>query len=167
MLRPVIDSIIALLTSLLGHELGTNEFAVVAGVALFAALIVCRLLAGFFGSKRGIILTSFAVLFPVFMGLVAYGVGEVYGQPKFEEASFVAYIPWAAFGLLTVCSIMVVTKRLLGLSFVISVIIFSLGLAAGAGAFVCSDVIVDFLDKSGTELEKREDEITKQIKDAV
>jgi hypothetical protein len=166
MLNPIIDSIVALLTLVVGHDWGTGEFYVVTGITVFAVLLVFRLLAGLFGSKRGIVVTSVAVLFPVSMGLIAYGSAEAYGQPKFEAASFAAQIPWVACGLLVVGSIVMVTKRLLDLNFIISVIIFTLSLAAGVAAFGCSGVIVDFLSKSSNELEKREVEIIEKIPDA-
>lgn len=145
-----------MLTSLIGYQWGSTEFYVVAGITLFTVLVLNSLLVGLFGSQRGCVLGSVVILLPVGVGLIACAATELYVVPNLE-AGAAAKAPLFAFGLSVVGTIMMVTKRLLGLNLVISTLIFGVTWVVGAGAFSCSDIVIEFLDQNATRLEQHEE----------
>ena len=157
MFQPILDSMVASLISLIGYEWGSAEFYTVVGVTLFTVLVSNCLLADLFGSKRGFVLGSFAVLLPVVLGLIAHAATELYVVQGTAAQSSGSDAPLIVCGVVAFASVVLLTKHLHGLNVVFRVVVFSMSWALAAGALTSSDVIIEFLDKSGVQLEQREE----------
>ena len=163
MLDPIIQSLQALIQSIAGYALGTNEFYTVFGIALFGYLLAARLLVGLFGSRRGILLTSLGVMLPVLLGALAYALTEVYAVPKIQADWVQSSLPAGIFALIVLLATLVLTRRFFDMNGMISVVILLLSLVVGVGGYFCSGVVVDFLNDSSEGMEQREQNLTEEI----
>lgn len=159
MIDPILDSLVSLLNTVFGHEVGSNPFYTVFGMTVFAVLIVARLLVALFGSGKGIIVTSLGILLPIVFGLMAYVMIEIHVVPSIEAEWAPLYLPWAGFGLLVLGGIVVFTRRLFGKGLFMTLFIFVISMAAGVGAWVCSGIVTDYVGFSGSEIEQRQERL--------
>lgn len=163
MLNPIIDSFVALLSSVVGYEIGTNEYYVVLGISLFFMCVATRILVGMFGSERGIVLTSMGVLLPIFIGGIAYALAEIYVVPKAQIGWMREYAPWLGFGLITFLTASVFAKRFFDLNGLVSVFTVILSLGVGVAGIICSGIVVEVLMTSGSNMEDREERISDEV----
>ncbi|MGJ8653931.1 MAG: hypothetical protein ACSHX8_11700 [Opitutaceae bacterium] len=163
MIAPILDSLVSLLNTVLGHEVGTDPFYIVFGITVFAVFFVARLLVALFGSDKGFIQTSFGMLLPVVFGLTAYVLIEVYAVPMVDESWASLYLPGAGFVLLVVGGIIVFTTRLFDRGFGGALFIFVISAIAGVGAWVCSGIVADYVEQSGSEMEQRQERLKDDI----
>ncbi len=163
MSEPIIDSFLSLLTLAFGYEPGTQEFYVVLGVTLFVFFLIARLLVGIFGSSAKLLGTLVAMVLPPVLGGLAYAMVEVYALPRIDAGWAPVYLPWAGFGVLVLVSIRMISRRLLSLGSILTLFIFVLSAVAAAGASYGTQVLVDFMDKSSTQMEKREERLKEEV----
>ncbi|MDP4609658.1 MAG: hypothetical protein NWT02_00540 [Opitutales bacterium] len=165
MSEPILESLLHLLSFVFGYEVGTNEFYVVLGVTLLGALVTARVLLGMFGGKGGFIMISLGVLLPIVFGGLAYAAIEFFAVSDIEE-DWAVYIPWVGFAALVLGTLLVLSRRIFDLSFVLSAFIFLMSAGAGAGALLGAYTVVDFLDKSSSQLEDRGNRIDDEIENS-
>lgn len=163
MSEPILESLLRFLSFVFGYEVGTNEFYVVLGVTLLGMLVSARVLVGMFGGKGGIVMTSFGILLPYVFGALAYAAIEVFIIPDLSE-DWAVYLPWVGFVGLILGTLLVLTRRIFDRSFVLSTFIFLMSTGVGAGALIGAYTVVDFLDKSSSQLEDRGNRIDDEIK---
>lgn len=159
MIDPILDSLVSLLNTVFGHEVGSNPFYTVFGITAFAVLIVARLLVALFGGGKGFIQTSLGILLPIVFGLMAYVLIEIHVVPMIETEWASLYLPWAGFGLLVLGGVILVTRRLFDKGLFTTLFIFLISMIAGAGAWVCSGIISDYVGQSGSEMEQRQERL--------
>lgn len=165
MSEPILESLLRLLSSVFGNEVGTNEFYIVLGVTLLGALVSARVLVGMFGGKGGIVITSIGILLPIVFGGLAYAALEVFLVPEIT-GDWGVYIPWVGFAGLVLGTVLVLSRRIFDLSFVLSAFIFFMSAGAGVAALVGAYTVVDFLDKSSSQLEDRGNRIDDEIENS-
>ncbi len=159
------ESLLSLLSTVFGHEVGSHEFNIVCAVSLCVMFLTARILVGLFGSKSGIIRCSLGMALPLVIGCLAYAMVEVNLVPELD-AEWASLLPWMAFGLIAFGAILVLTRRLFGFGFVFSLFLYCMSAAFGFGGFIGSQAVVDVMDRSHEQLEEREDLIHQKIEDA-
>lgn len=164
MLNPIVQSMQALLELIFSYELGTNEFTIVLCATLFVMCVVGRVLVGIFGSKHGIFRVSLGVLIPLLLAGLGYALAQAYAVPKIEVEWAAVYLPWVGFGVLFFLGVVFATRRLFEFGPGFCLFLYLLIAGAGAAAYFCSSAVVKFMDESATQLEKREERFTDDIK---
>ncbi|MDP4880388.1 MAG: hypothetical protein NWR36_10925, partial [Opitutales bacterium] len=105
------------------------------------------------------------VLLPIVFGGLAYAAIEFFAVSDIEE-DWAVYIPWVGFAALVLGTLLVLSRRIFDLSFVLSAFIFLMSAGAGAGALLGAYTVVDFLDKSSSQLEDRGNRIDDEIENS-
>jgi len=154
------------LSRMAGHELGSNSFYVVLGLTLAAWIVVARLLAGLFGSDKGIIISALAVLLPLALGLIGYGLVEVYALPHLEAEWAPAYLPWTAFGLLAGFGVVAISRPAWSVGLPLTAAILLIATGAAAGGYYGSQLVVDLMTHGEKKVEQRNQALDESL-DAV
>ncbi len=161
--EPLIDSILNLLTSVIGYAAGSNAFYVVFGVALFCAWVIARLSSSVLGSKRGLVASFFALCLPLALALLAYAAVEVYALPKLEQSWAPLYLPWAAFALAFLLTGLLLSRRIWGLGTVLTFCVLIFAALASLGGYYGSSLLTDLLGTGTGRIEERNAQIQDPI----
>lgn len=159
----VIEPIRELVSALIGYELGSKQFYTVVLSSLLSWLVVARIITSTLKSQRGIVAGFLALGFPLFIGLLAYGLAATQVVPKFDPSwakPYLAYGMGAVFALLTIVTI---SKRLLSLSGFATIIVFLFASAAAFCAYFAVGVGLKTLEQGEQQIKQREERTKKEI----
>ncbi len=164
--EPIIEALLAFLTMVFAHEVGTSEFYVVFGCTLLGVVVVARLLAGVFKSPKGIFVAVFAVALPFIVGAVGYVSVELYALPQIEADWAAAYLPWSVFGIVVFVAALLLSAKLWGIGKGVSVFILILSGLAGMGAHYGAQLMLGIMDTGTSQIEQREERLNLEIEKA-
>ena len=156
MLKPILDALVAFLDMVFPFEVGTSEFYILLGCAVGGMLIIARLLSGVFGSKKGIVISVFAVAIPLLLAAVGYVAIELYALPEIKAAWAEQYLPWATFGVVFVLAGMYASAKVWDLSKVSTMITLVLAGLAGMCLQYAAQMVMGVVDAGETQVEKRD-----------
>lgn len=147
----------------LHHEVGSTEYCVVLAVSLAAWLVVARVFMGLYQSDRGVVGALLALVFPVVLGLLAYGFvdSQLVPQMKMEWAR--QYLPLGALAVVAVLIVLLISKRCIQLDGVVTLIIFICASLVAVGAFCGAMITLEAFEKSGEQFKDREERNKQQI----
>jgi len=162
----LIEALSRWLAESIGHEPGSNPFSVVLGVTLAVWVVVARLFAGLFGSDKGIIRSAIAVLFPLAIGAIGYGLVEVYALPHFEADWASTYLPWTGFGIFAGFGIFTVSRAAFSLGIALTLAALLIATGAAVGGYYGTHLVVDMMERGEKKVEERNDALEESM-DAV
>jgi len=154
-LQLVSDSILDLIDSSSPYEFGSEPFYLLLAVAFFSWVLVARVMMALFKSERGLVSALFALLFPLLLGLSAYGLAETQVVPEVDRAWARTYLPTIAMAVVAIGVILVISKRLLGLNWVTNLIAVSFASTAAIFLSYGTMAMLDTVEQSGEQFQER------------
>ena len=170
MLEPLLQSFMDLMARIAGYEPGASGFYIISAAFLAAVIFVVRLLAGAFGSSRGIIISAVAVLIPLGMALIGYVLTEAYVVPMLSDATadwVVRIAPWTGFGLVLFLCTMLFSTRLMDMNMVGLSIIFMFAALAGIGTCYGAGLLIGMTGEGQQQQEQRGNRLQHDLKGLV
>lgn len=161
--QELVDSVLKLIESVLPYEVGTQEFYTVLGACVCTWVFVARLFMGLLKSGKGFIAAFFALVVPLFFGLVAYGLADWQVVPIIDAEWAVRYVPISVFGLVTFLTVLITAKRIFALNGPVSIFIFVLASAGSVGAYFGAGIAIETLEKGGEQIKQREERTNSAI----
>jgi hypothetical protein len=163
MFEPIIKSLFNFLVMLLGNEIGSTEFYIVGGCTLAAMLVIARLLAGIFGSSKGILVTFFALLTPLCLGAFGYAAVELYVLPLLEADWTESYLAWFVFGVLAFVVTQLVSSKLwdIGKGATVALVLFAV--LAGIGTQYGTQLVLEVMDYGSSQVEQRDERLNLEV----
>jgi hypothetical protein len=162
----IIESLLAFLVMVFRYEVGTVEFYIAVGCTLVGILVVARLLAGLFGSSKGIFVAAFAMLSPLFLGAMGYVSVELYVLPQIEAGWAASYLPWSVFGVLVLLVTVILSSKLWGIGKGSAVVALIFAGVAGMAAQYGAQLVIDVIDSGSSQVEKRDERMNLEIENA-
>jgi hypothetical protein len=163
MLPSFVEVIIDLVESVLSYAPGSSIFNLVLGVCVFAWVIAARIFMGLFSSRRGLLAAFLALLVTLSVGLIAYGLIEVYVVPSLELARAGALLPSVGFWLFVFLATQTLGRRILDLSTGVTVFIYLVATAAAIGAYWGAQVTMGLIEYGEGQVEQREQRVNEGI----
>jgi hypothetical protein len=160
---PAIDSAVRLVESIFAHEVGTTGFNIIVGVCVLTWVLVARVFMAMFDSKRGIIAAFFALIVPLALGLIAYGMAELHAVPLAEYKWVSRVIPWTGFGLFLLLAVVVIARRIWALSAGVSLFIYLVASGAAIGAYFGVQVIINVVDFGEEQMQQRDQRVNDEL----
>ena len=164
----VIDSVLRLIESIFGYSVGTSGFNMMLGVCLFTWVLVARVFMALFSSSRGIFAAFFALVFPVGLGLLAYGMAALNLVPRVERTWLTSVVPAAAipslvFGLMVLLAVLVIARRIFALSAGVSLFIYLVASSAAIGAYFGAQVTMGVIEYGENQVEQRDQRVNEEL----
>ena len=166
MLDPMIDSLLAFLVMVFRYEVGTIEFYITVSCAVVGLLVVARLLAGLFGSSKGIFTAMSAVGLPLLLGAVGYVAVELYALPQIQADWAASYLPWSVFGVVAVFVALFASSKFWDVGRGVAVVVLVVAGLSGMAAQYVGQLVIDVLDSGTQQVEKRDDRLINEIENA-
>ena len=166
MLEQMIDSLLAFLVMVFRYEVGTVEFYIAASCAAVGLLVVARLLAGLFGSSKGVFTAMGAVGLPLVLGAVGYVAVELHALPQIQAAWATSYLPWSVFGVVAVLVGLFASSKLWDIGRSVAVVVLVFAGFGGLAAQYVGELVIDVLDSGTQQVEKRDDRLIDEIENA-
>lgn len=166
MQTPVIDPVSRLLEQLFAYDIGTPGFNLTLGVCAVFWIAVTRFLMSMFSSQRGIFAAALALFVPFAIGLLAYGMTEVYLAPMVEVDWVADWLPMAVLFIFVLLSVLVIARRIIDVSGALAVFIFIVSIAASIGGYFGVQVtmgVIEYDEGQVEQREKREKRVNKEI----
>ena len=154
MTEQVIESSTKLLELIFQYEFGSDYFYTLMGSTLVILFGITWLLARNFGSKAGLFKTAIAVMLPLLLGVFGYVMMDIFLAPKLETLALKTYMPWVGFGLVSLLTLLVLTKKMLGQGAIVTIMIVTMATFAAGIAYYGADVHIKMADK-GSERSKQ------------
>lgn len=161
--QPFIDALVELISSVIAYEMGSQSFYIVIAACALTWIILARILMGMMKSEKGFIAAIFALLVPLSLGLLAYGLAAWQAVPLIDADWAEQYLPLGIFGLILVLSILITAKRIMALSGVLSVIVFVFASAASVGAYYGVGIALETLEFGGDQIKQRDEKSKKEL----
>ncbi|MGB0408364.1 MAG: hypothetical protein ACPG3X_07170 [Opitutales bacterium] len=161
--QELIDSVLGFIEAVVAYERGTKEFYIVLAASILSWVLVARLFMGLLRSSRGFISAFMALVVPLFLGLLAYGLTQWQVVPMVEAEWAEAYLPLGALVLVFFLMFIICSKCIFALSGAMSIFIFVLASAAAVGAYFGACVALETLEKGGQQIKQREERTNKAI----
>ncbi len=141
--NPFIQSLTEFLEIIFSHELGSNEFYFLLATAAIGFFFTGRVVSSMFGSDRGSLSTVLALGLPLILGLIAYGVSDVYALPHLREYKFLyEHLPIISIGLVVFFSVLFISSISWEIGRLVSLLTYILALSvAVAGSVLLAGVL--------------------------
>lgn len=165
MTEPVMNSCQRLMEHVFQYEYGSDFFYILLGATSVILCGMAWLLSQTLGGKAGFFLTSAATVLPFLLGLIAYAVAETQLVPRISYSWMLPYIPWTAFGLIFLLTLMVPSKKMLGLGVVITAITLVVATAAAGIAYYGANILIDMADHSNDNVRQHKTRSIQEIVD--
>ena len=159
----LVEPVLKLLEQMIGHAAGSREFYLTLGITIAAWVIAVRVCMAMVSTPRGIVAAFFACLVSLSAGLVGYAMVEQYVLAKFESDWAAGVLPLAGLFVFVLASVMVVTKRLLKLSFGGTIFIYIAAAMVATCAYFGVQVVIGLLDAGSAQVEQRELRVKEEL----
>ncbi len=156
MQTPVIDSALRLIETVLAYDIGTPGFNIMVGFCALTWVLVARVFMAIFSSKRGIFAAFFGLGLPLGMGLVAYGMAELHAVPLVNQDWAGTAIPWMGLVLFVILAVLVIGRRIWGLSAGVSIFIYIVATTAAIAAYFGAQVTMGVIELGEEQVEQRD-----------
>ncbi len=162
----IIESLLAFFVMIFRYEVGTVEFYITVGCTLGGILLVARLLAGLFGSSKGVFTAMIAVGLPLVLAAVGYVVVERYALPKVEGDWAASYLPWSVFAAVAGLVALLASSKVWGIGRGAAVVVLVVAGLGGMAAQYVGQLVIDAVDAGIQQVEKRDEGLRREIEHA-
>jgi hypothetical protein len=159
----LIDPILELISFGIHYEIGSTQFNIVLAASFVAWLVVARVMMAVFQSDRGILSAALALAFPLFFGLLAYGLADWQLVPLFEADWYQPYLPLSMLFLVSFLVVLITSKRFFMLSGLSAIVIFVFASATAMGTLYAAGVVLETLEKGSDQIKQREERNKQEI----
>jgi hypothetical protein len=163
MSMPVIDSVLRFIEAVFTYEAGTPQLNIVIGACVLTWILVARVFMSMFSSKRGIIAAFFGFALPMVFALLAYASAELYAVPVIEQDWLGSVIPGLSLGFILFLSIILLGRRIWGLTSGVSIFIYLVATAAAVGAYFGAQVTIGVIEFGEEQVEQRDQRMSEDI----
>lgn len=161
--KELIDSILELISSLVPYELGSTQFYVVLAASVLAWLAVARVMMGLMQTNKGFFEALLALVCPIVVGLLAYGLVDWQVVPQIEAEWVEQYLALGVMAAVALLVVLLLSKRFIVLGAFMTLIIFVLASAAAVGAYFATNVALVTIDKGSEQIKQHDERNQKEI----
>lgn len=159
----LLESVVSMLEVIFDAELGDPVFNAIVGVCCFTWVLIARVFMTMFPTKRGIFAVVLALALSLGLGLLGYSLTEIQMVPLVQTDWARGLLPWMGFGLSVLLSILLVARRILGVSTGVAVFIYIVATTAAVGAYFGAQVTIGLIEYGEEKVEQREQRVKEDL----